>query len=719
MQPPAFDPGEFRTQYRAFVHELIAIAHTVSALATSGARPQWAASLFDRPFDFPDELADDSRFDGVRARLQSIALRSAGDAHATIVAQEVLRDAFRAGTTTGAAASEGPSRGPTRGPTGWTTAKPPAPDDGPTPVGSAPPDDLLLSVPETQVAVASPTVERGKQEQHQNAERPTAPELPEARFLNAGILNQQRDEPLQLAKVYTLQIGVDLTRGGESGQLSSVQLPTAAFWFTPEQTAVDLTIQLRGDGFDVMPASQVLTVPRRGPSATRLDFAVIPRRAGRCTLTATVHKEGNYLLEMEISYSVGAQDALPPSQQSFGRPLGAAQVLKPREIGLGFKKVVNGYECTFRDVSFNTVTLQLTEVQLGDIVSTARKAMMSVVGHVNANNQRIFQTSIAIDDASRDYALETLARAGAMLFNRLFYGPLAGPDVKDIGDAIRSRALNPGRVLNVQIIADGFPIPWGMLYFGDTRAGSPLSWDNFLGMRHVIEQLPRQVDMHVEDETIISNAPALSVSVNVNSGIDAQMKSAFVATQVKEWEDRAVLLQGGLQVVTRMSKSDLLAALHAPSNDQLMYLYCHAITAGPNDPGGIYGSCLVLSNDERVTLEDLYAEAPTSVLLPGSPLVFLNACESAELTPAFYDGFVPYFLSKGARGVIGTECKTPALFATEFAKAFFPEFLAGKPLGPLFLELSRKFLDTYGNPLGLLYTVYCDGDTQIAPGLHS
>ena len=28
--------------------------------------------------------------------------------------------------------------------------------------------------------------------------------------------------------------------------------------------------------------------------------------------------------------------------------------------------------------------------------------------------------------------------------------------------------------------------------------------------------------------------------------------------------------------------------------------------------------------------------------------------KSAELSPAFYDGFVPYFMSKGARGVVGT-----------------------------------------------------------------
>ena len=104
-------------------------------------------------------------------------------------------------------------------------------------------------------------------------------------------------------------------------------------------------------------------------------------------------------------------------------------------------------------------------------------------------------------------------------------------------------------------------------------------------------------------------------------------------------------------------------------------------------------------------------------MLRGKPLVFINACESAELSPAFYDGFVPYFMAKGARGVVGTQCKTPALFAAEWAKRFFERFLDGDALGEAFLDLRREFLDAHGNPLGLLYAVHCDGDTRIEPAL--
>jgi hypothetical protein len=98
-------------------------------------------------------------------------------------------------------------------------------------------------------------------------------------------------------------------------------------------------------------------------------------------------------------------------------------------------------------------------------------------------------------------------------------------------------------------------------------------------------------------------------------------------------------------------------------------------------------------------------------------LVFINACESAELSPLFYDGFAPYFMAKGARGVIGTECKTPALFAAEWAKRFFTHFLAGKSLGQTFLDLRQEFYYKHNNIMGLLYALYCDGDTLITPGM--
>lgn len=95
----------------------------------------------------------------------------------------------------------------------------------------------------------------------------------------------------------------------------------------------------------------------------------------------------------------------------------------------------------------------------------------------------------------------------------------------------------------------------------------------------------------------------------------------------------------------------------------------------------------------------------------------MNASESVALSPLFYEGFVPYFMAKGARGVIGTECGIPVLFAIEWAKAFFEQFLDGAAVGETVLKLRQDFLRENHNPLGLIYAIHCDADTRIAPAL--
>jgi hypothetical protein len=286
-----------------------------------------------------------------------------------------------------------------------------------------------------------------------------------------------------------------------------------------------------------------------------------------------------------------------------------------------------------------------------------------------------------------------------------------------VGELLRRLATRPDHRLTLQIVAERFPVPWALLYMGSVAEGDPLDWELFLGMRHVVEQIPLQTDMLVDDTLIASDRPGLSVSVNVHAGIDAQMKLDVVARQLAFWRAQAQSSGQRLTVSQRQTRADLLGALRGDAPDQLMYLYCHAVTNGPNDAGGIKGSCLVLTGDERLSLADLDLETADAAPLRGNPLVFLNACESGELRAEFYDGFIPYFMSKGARGVVGTECQTPAIFATEWAMRFFPRFLAGEALGELFLALRREFRERHGNPLGLLYNVYCDGDTRVQPAL--
>jgi hypothetical protein len=190
----------------------------------------------------------------------------------------------------------------------------------------------------------------------------------------------------------------------------------------------------------------------------------------------------------------------------------------------------------------------------------------------------------------------------------------------------------------------------------------------------------------------------------------------LIREQVDYWERIGRL--SGAQVIVRRKAEEVQQALgDQQTKDQIIYFYCHASSKSLDDPGGPDTSSLRLSGDSRLTLGDLNVWAPVQRLFSSAPLVFINACESAELSPLFYDGFVPYFMAKGARGVIGTECLIPARFAKEWAGRFFDQFLAGESLGQVLLNLRREFFFEHQNVLGLAYAVYCDGDTRVHPAL--
>ena len=126
---------------------------------------------------------------------------------------------------------------------------------------------------------------------------------------------------------------------------------------------------------------------------------------------------------------------------------------------------------------------------------------------------------------------------------------------------------------------------------------------------------------------------------------------------------------------------------------------------------------LRLTGDSQVALGDLYVEASPRRHFPGNPLVILNACESAALSSSFYEGFLPYLIAKGARGVIGTEADTPAVFAAAWADDLRSP-ARGEQAGQAALAVRREFAERHRNVLGLLYALYCDGDGAAArPGV--
>jgi CHAT domain len=545
-------------------------------------------------------------------------------------------------------------------------------------------------------------------EKRPTSEAKPSADQPEERWFNAEL----EDQPAELAvgAWYVLAVDVDIQ---QRARAATANVPDIALPDGIDE--ITLTVQLDSVDFDIGDSTRPLRLPRSGRSRGKARFDLAPRHEGPSVVKITIHRDGNFVQQLELTYAVGVAQTPLARVDTAGRPASAAAVLGPRDAGLLLKPSPGGgYDCTVWAGGHFDTQLPIEKDYLSDAIDVLRQDLMNVVTYQNAAGEPIFQSAVDIPAPDRDAALKIMARAGALLFQKLFYGPAAGADARSVGDWLQRIAGDHKRPLKLQILSRTAPVPWQLLYVGDVSA--PLDWRHFLGMSHIIEQIPFQRNLDKCEPEIPTDQPELAISINLNMNIDRDIPGKLVTRQTAFWNDTA-RARKRVKLTSRSLGAEVVKALSdASTADQIVYLYCHAASSNLTDRGGPGASSLQLT-DGLLKLSDLSLDAPTKITLPGRPLVFINACESAELSPMFYDGFAPYFMAKGARGVIGTECKTPALFAAAWAEKFFGRFLDGETIGGAFLNLRQEFLSEHANPLGLLYAVHCDGDTRINPAL--
>ena len=96
--------------------------------------------------------------------------------------------------------------------------------------------------------------------------------------------------------------------------------------------------------------------------------------------------------------------------------------------------------------------------------------------------------------------------------------------------------------------------------------------------------------------------------------------------------------------------------------------------------------------------------------MPGCPIILLSMCESAQVSAAG-TGFVPLFLRRGARAVIGTEGPTLWELSRQMDTQIVKRLFDAQTIGQAFYE-TRKEL-TKSNVLALIYTLYGDGGARL------
>jgi hypothetical protein len=143
----------------------------------------------------------------------------------------------------------------------------------------------------------------------------------------------------------------------------------------------------------------------------------------------------------------------------------------------------------------------------------------------------------------------------------------------------------------------------------------------------------------------------------------------------------------------------------------LAYFYCHG-RGTPDD------AWIEVGRDEAIYPQDIAMWAVADWVprdehwVTTRPLVILNGCHTAELTPNSPVNFVDGLSGAGAAGIVGTEITVSQRLAGEAVELMLEGLISRRlPVGQA-LQRMRSRLLAKGNLLGLAYTAYCSNDLR-------
>lgn len=534
-------------------------------------------------------------------------------------------------------------------------------------------------------------------------------------WINARFDGRSGPQPLRAHHPHRLILGVD--RFAHPHAFASAQLGLAT---PPGADSGTLTVAVHGvpETVRVEPVKRSLTVGRTvpAPSAEPAEalfditllrddrpvrlLAVISTPDGRPSqvLPITVHPAGG----------VEQETLLPPWRSGSAIASGSATDEVPVSV-----IVVSAGEVHHIGVKgpSGAVWAQLPHSR-DELNALARDVRAGIGGLLLGPRGKRYEESLDIPQDMYLADLRTVTRSGIRFFRELFRPEGGSLDLKKAGDTLIAAlgALGPDAAPRVEIVSNELHLPWHLLYAATEYQEESVSPYRLLGIGAQLTLVPLQsAHRHRAEET---ERPAAEVTavIAVNTDIDRRDKDrprALVSGQVDYWRrriaDRAEVLD---------DEEKVTEALRQPKRpDSLWYFYCHLTSDEPDRRTD--DAALVFTGERHLRLRDAKIDAPSDVPLPGAPLVVLNACTSATPGAALRAGFPPYFLGKGARGVICTDIEVPTELGAEWARRFFDRLLAGVPVTTALHRTARDLLEGHRNLLCLLYTAFGTGNVRL------
>jgi hypothetical protein len=509
---------------------------------------------------------------------------------------------------------------------------------------------------------------------------------------------------------------------------------------------------------------QTLTLPPVGDSSQHAFFRVRSLKPSASSLDLAKFRVCLYyefnLIEVALIQAEVVPAYLDPPRSLLGlqKPISFMQLARPREY-VDFDNVLPRrmnvniarrgeryvFNFLFSDASdanvsfFAPVSLQIPD--LADALFNIRKLWYEVA------LSEAFQTGLTANQSEFVASVRELARAGARLWTKLFRNATkAGTSaIYKVGEWLKQHPLPSDSIIQISFEsnADNFVFPWALLYDRPVPRDRNLLPDptGFWGMRYCIEQ----------------QIPGRKYRTDQPIDVPDKMDFAFIVwDQFRNVADQKTLMtnlksrsSGKLDVSTPpISDPNRCYELLKNGKSHILYFYTHGHTRLRKADIGVgtnfqifidYYKRLKRADPLRKTLYYIYQSVNNSdfepdrswigltggkmyldemegeiIKLESEPLVILNMCESAQITPSLSDSFIDFFLDRGAEGVIGTECPMTVEFAHPFAEQFLTEILTGVPVGHALLTARRYFMSAK-NPLGLAYTLFGSATVRFTP----
>ncbi|MFO7168360.1 MAG: CHAT domain-containing protein [Chloroflexota bacterium] len=548
-----------------------------------------------------------------------------------------------------------------------------------------------------------------------------------------------RDEPLLVGRTYELKVEVDLPRADVI--FSSKPVAALVERLKEDQDELKILVELAVDEtefrlYEEVP-SAILYVPREvQPSRNRVTFSLEPLKVGqlKIKLVFIAFREVFQEIEFTVTTTDQPERAVPGGQRNAvtvaerGIEVGAALTRAARQseherVSLYITEQSTGYQFLLVGATVMRANVRIDKESIRSAIANARQEFYDKFVLKKVDGVWVYlEPDLTIPPEIYRADLEELSFIGRDLYQTIFYGRMGEktPDAVAMGD--RLRELSKNNTLDIKIVADRFMFPWQLMY-DRPDDGSEVDPDGFWGFKHILQYMPEFSASGLVGfgNEIVCEGP-LPVNVIFDERIDAQFENVSVIADQRRILSSLPEIQ--VSELTRTAEViNLFRDQPQPGQNAapLLYFYVHNESMFPGEsdrsrrdtpvPMGTDGSRITTSEGELL-LRDIKRRA--SVELPpfkNAPLVFLNACQGAELQPGQYDGLLPYLMQRGARGAIGTEVNTPVNFAAAFGAEFVAEFARGeKTLGEVMLQLRRKYRDEHNNIMGLIYALYSSGD---------